>query len=472
MLTDINSLTTDELRSFSEFINSPYFNKSAAMKKLYIYLEERYPHVTKEDVAKDKIAAYLFDELKANDVRIRKIESEFNKLFEKFLIHHNADVMESHIQLLTTLKKKSLWKTYKKKLDEFGKYSEANFGFFATYYYNKLNYHDEQKTYAPQGTITRPGMEITYLNLYFVLRGLLLHLNRKVTTPPLGSMINSIYEFIENNKNYISKNHPDIIVFYYSNLYFDSNDIIYLNLLEKYFKKNKKIFNETLEAFYYQVVLNALHLNRSADPTQENLAKNFEFLKRLIRNGHLKMFYKDGRTIGPAQYFSCFNIAINVQAFGLAEKFAIEFNECLPTEFMDRMMNIVTLMLNFFRKDFTDVLERLNEVGKENTKLFVYSRCIKMMMLYELNDLQTLHYEIQAFTKYIGRLKETQTLPEREITRAKNFVHLIILLAGVKEGRISHKSKKFSELETRISSKTYVNEYQFWFGEKVREIEG
>jgi len=118
------------------------------------------------------------------------------------------------------------------------------------------------------------------------------------------------------------------------------------------------------------------------------------------------------------------------------------------------------------------VLKRLNEVNKDNTKLHLYSRYIKLMVLFELNEFQTLYYEIQAVTKHLQRLNKSSNLPFREIIRGNHFVNLITLLSGAKEGRVSLKSKKFSELETRISSKTYVNEYQFWFVEKVREIEG
>lgn len=474
MLTDINSLTPDELKSFSEFINSPYFNKSGAMKKLYCYLEGKYPDVSKEDVTKEKISRYLFDDLIVNDVRMRKIESEFNKLFEKFLIHHevNFNKVESQISLLMILRRKFLYRTYKKKLDEIEKYSEEDFGLFGSFYLNKTNYYHELKIYSNTGLIESTSeKEITNNILYFIFQGLHFNLNRNDVPLPLGSMIQSIYEFIEKNKKYFYKNHPDIVVLYYVNLQSGPNGDIYLDKVEKYYKKYKNNFSSELKNYYFQILLNILHLKRSINPTKENFLKAFEFLQRLLRDGQLKMFFEEGRIMNQAQYFSCFNIAINVQSFDRAEKFATEYNKYLPHESKNKMMNIARLILNFFRKDFTDVLKRLNEVSKDNAKHYVYTRYIKLMVLFELDDFQTLHYEIQAISKHLQRLKKTKTLPDREIIRGNYFVNLMIFITGVKEGRVRINSKKFTELKSRINSETYVPEYQFWFIEKVKEME-
>lgn len=466
MLTNINSLTPDELKRFSEFIRSPYFNKSEAMIKLFEYLKEKYPAVTAEDVVREKVSRLIFDDVVVNVVRMRKIESDFNILFEKFLMHDELECnrTEANIMLLRNLRLKSLAESFKKKIDDINRYSKNDFGKNDTFYLNKVFFFKECLSNPQTAGAGAIKSEVnTWLHLSFIFQILENNLSRRGAHFEIGTMINNIYEFIESNKKFFLRYHPDIIIFYYINLVNDSFSADKMKFLENYFNDNEDRITGDLKNLYYQFTLNALYLERSSNPTMFNSAGFINFLKMLIDKEILKTFFAAGsKYMSQTQYFTCFNSLVNFKEFDMAEKFAKDYLKYIHADYQDKMVNQVHLILSFFRKDFPDVITRLNDVKSDNAKFYVYSKYIRLMLLFEMKDFKSLEYEIQALAKYLNRLSKNDTLPEREIIRGKNFVKMITLLYGVKQGKESLRSKRQVELEAMLQSEDYVQEYAFW----------
>ena len=482
MLTDVNKLTKEELIRFEDFINSPYFNRYDTVKRLFAYLKKEYPRIERSHVTAKKLSEAVYADQSVNNDKIRKLESDFNRLFEKFLLHEEADTGSAgnSIMFLKALRKKNLYRTYRKKLDEMSRLDKKEFGRDEQYYLNRLNFFHELFIYSfnkySRQTVLYSIDQTDHLNYYFIYQSLVFNCNyysdkyfrKSVRRVPL-SMINDVYRFIENNMKHFERYHPDIITLYYFSYMNQTEDIKYLKALQKYFRNNKRRFDHNLTMMYYIVCESFLKIKVRSEPDKYKRESLFRLRNEIIRNRHLEMFFLEGRLIKPGIYFEIFNDAVNLKKFDWAEMFAGKFREFLPSEDRDDITNIVKLILDFFRKEYTDIFTMLNKVKKRNTRQFIYSRYIKMMMLYEGNDLDTLRYEAEAMRKYLQRLMKRKNDDRDLFVRPLLFLRYISFLLKLRDKNSSLKSKNSIKLISDMNKPSKIPEYAFWFEEKIKE---
>ena len=80
MLEYFKSLSEKELEEFEDFVFSPFFNKQRNNVKLFQFLKSLYPHIKNSDISKESLSLNVYGESKVNDVKIRKLVSEFSLL--------------------------------------------------------------------------------------------------------------------------------------------------------------------------------------------------------------------------------------------------------------------------------------------------------------------------------------------------------------------------------------------------------
>ncbi|MBK9334718.1 MAG: hypothetical protein IPM96_20550 [Ignavibacteria bacterium] len=252
MLSDINSLTYTELKSFETFIHSPYFNGYDTIKKLFHYLKKIYPNIPQKAGLEKIISTAVYGNEKVSSITIRKLVSDFDKLLDKFLIHERTerDKLENEVKLLNEFGKKLLWRSYERKITEMQSYSDSEFGIDENYYFNKLNYYSEffihSHTTSSKDTSKISLKKIEYLNLYFVYQTLVFNINyysdrythKAVKRRPPG-MIQNVYGFINEHIKYFSKSYPDIMTLYYKSLMTETGDVKYFDALQNYYRRNK-----------------------------------------------------------------------------------------------------------------------------------------------------------------------------------------------------------------------------------------
>jgi hypothetical protein len=114
MFDYFKELTSSELCEFEKFIYSPYFTTQKNLVRLFEYLKKKYPDISNEDISKENISINIYDEEKVNDVKIRKLISEFSQLMEKFYIQLEVDKddIRKRILLLTSLRVRGFTKRY------------------------------------------------------------------------------------------------------------------------------------------------------------------------------------------------------------------------------------------------------------------------------------------------------------------------------------------------------------------------
>ena len=101
LLLVFNRLTKKELFSFEYFVNSPYFNTNDKIIKLFCYLKKGFPFLTLEYISKANISLHVYSEKRVNDVKVRKLKSQFCKLIKKFLLYESLRKKETANEIIS-----------------------------------------------------------------------------------------------------------------------------------------------------------------------------------------------------------------------------------------------------------------------------------------------------------------------------------------------------------------------------------
>ncbi|HLT24117.1 MAG TPA: hypothetical protein VK004_03240, partial [Ignavibacteria bacterium] len=81
----LKTFSEDEIKRFSDFVSSPYFNSNQSTVKLFNTLKKYHPHFEGSGVSKESLYKKLFAGEKYNDQVMRNLSSQLLKLSKEFL---------------------------------------------------------------------------------------------------------------------------------------------------------------------------------------------------------------------------------------------------------------------------------------------------------------------------------------------------------------------------------------------------
>lgn len=481
MLTGVNSLNKEEFRKFGEFINSAYFNKFSTIKKLYKHLKKIHPEINNENTSVKNISLSVYNENVPNKDKIRKLISDFKLLLEKFLICNEVlkDNVENRLTGLNVLRKKFLMEMYDTRLDSIRYLKEPEFGSDEAYYINKMKYYDElfRSTFSSNKRIAKQYSEkkLNYLNLYFIYQSLVYYYNFYSvdnTDSAKNSVIMKDFVFKLINKNFrkLKVNNPDIIILYYGSLMYITGEYKYYDMLERYYRVKKTKFDYNLHTLYYFISQNYLKKKSLENPDQDYEMKLFLLRKLMFRNEHFEMFLYEGRTMPGFVFFQIFNDAVKLKEFNWADMFVREMEKFLISKERSEVLNITSLILNYFMGEHSGIYEKINRTGKANIRYFIFSRIIKIMLLYDTGETDAVKFECEAFRKFILRQPKDDIVNLRLYHKSLIFYKWMIFLCRLKLESRSRNKKYLLKIKSGITGLTEYPEYRFWIEEKLNEF--
>ena len=96
----LESFTREELKSFRRFINSPYFNRSQKVIKLYECIVKFYPNFDHPGLTKEFLHSRVSPELPYNELTVRRLLFDLQNLSRKFLRQLFMDKKETESNLM------------------------------------------------------------------------------------------------------------------------------------------------------------------------------------------------------------------------------------------------------------------------------------------------------------------------------------------------------------------------------------
>lgn len=475
MLEYFKSLSEKELEEFEDFVFSPFFNKQRNNVKLFQFLKSLYPHIKNSDISKESLSLNVYGESKVNDVKIRKLVSEFSLLMERFFtqMEMEEDSIRNKILLLGSLRKKGFQKRFEMNYRAISNILKNVYSKDESFYLNKINLVNEL-FYFKFGDI-RGELEIGLqdksdnLDFFYAFTKLhcfneMIHNEGAINKDKFfkKKFFKEIISLVENNKDEIYKNHPNLLIIYFVVNMFLTLDDKYLNGLVDYLKSKEKKFHKKNLKYYYHYVTQYF-IKKTNMGHVEFRQKAFEMYKYMRDR---RLFVIDN-IITDFEYNNVVNICLSLREYSWVDSFIEENKKYLDPNFANDAYNLAKAKLLFHTKDYNNIFQYLNKIELRDTNYYAHSKFLLGKVYFDMNNVNSVKYIVDNLRQYI-RIKKSISDEQSDII--KIFNHYMMELIKIKESNTSSKKSLKLILKKELDNEVKLVSNKDWFYEKISKL--
>jgi hypothetical protein len=181
--------------------------------------------------------------------------------------------------------------------------------------------------------------------------------------------------------------------------------------------------------------------------------------------------YKDGikenvlitdNSLSVTTYRNIVIAALRVEEFSWAENFIFEYAKYVNEKYRDNAVEFSLARLEFYKKNFKQVLTHLNNVNYEDVWYNINAKTIYLHAYYELDEFDALESLLQAFKMYIRREKSLSA------DRKVHYLNLIKFTSALMKLNAKEQPKVLKLKEEILATKGVVSKP--WLLEKVEDM--
>lgn len=484
MLTDLNKLSTKELREFIKFVHSPYFNKYKTVTDLCDFLETRHPNITKDDIDNKFISQMIYAEERVNDTKVRKLKSDTHNLFNKFLIHSalEKDIFLNEMLLLREYREKSFSREFNIRSKKLKKVYEKSFVRNVNIYSSMLQINEEEFYHMHESNdnklIYSYQSRALSLDYYIAAKKLANFIEEIISEVYITKKLkvektfyNDVLNFVEKNIKDIRASHPYIYINYLMVKFFENYDIKYPYEIKKYQKLNSSRFDTKLKIYFDDSVKSIYMKLFTKSKGDEKVIRNelFSICDRLYMHkapSYLK-YFKDN--LKSFEFMVIVNLGCTLGKFEWTKEFIEKYGDRLSDENSDDCYNIS--LANYFltTKDFKNSIIYSNKVSKKVAHFYYTSRMSMLKCYYEMDDDSGIQYSFDNIKQYLRR---NNSINSYDVQILKPFVSFFSDFLKVKNSAHdrSLRKDKAGFLIKKIEDYKDILYYRNWFLRKLREM--
>jgi hypothetical protein len=490
MLEYFNKLSPEEVLKFEKFVLSPYHNNNRNVIRLFNYLKSASPENSKESLSGKKIFRYVYRVGKYNDTSLRKLISDFAKVFDNFLIQSEFEKypIRKEELLLKSLAGRDFTKRYRivikkaKKILEENKSKDDFYYLYCSIYDKEIYYH----TFAEQGYLNKSLAEkwirdLDNFFIYFKLDSLLNFASMQNTFYEKHSLLkDKSYKFvislIKNNISEIKKIHPQIYVKYIGLLLFidldfnanpDKNrnyNFTYIDMLEKYLRKIKSVSEGTLFEYCTNIIQVFYFKITRQDPFNLTYAKRlFNYYDYVFKQ---KFFDHE---IYPATYLKAVNTGLLLKEYSWVNTFITKHKRKLvPKRVELPLYNLCRAKYYFEMKNYEASLNFANRITISYYYYNYASKYLYCQIYYETGNFFKLRNEIDNLKKFLVRKDEKVPISIRKEIRT--FIKYVTLLMRIRESNSPDKKLKADVIKNELMKEMSVPPNLYWIHKMFSEM--
>ena len=439
------NLTPSELKRFSDFVRSPYYNKNKKLIPAFEFIEDCINSSDTESLTKENIFKVIYPGEKFNDTNLRSQLSDLKKLCEKFLIvcEYEKNPEDRKLHLLNSLASRNTKKNFEVISNETANELKGNFNKNFDHYLREIGF--EKARILAKGANVEVNLDRNYYRLsdaidhYFLSSKLDLinsFLSRKYHV--LGSFkldlkfTNEIIEFIELNLNELKKSDPFIYCEYliYKMMTSAGSDK-YFNDLQSYVIRNiRKYDHAALEQVYFPMI--NFGFNKVALGEIEYLNKLFQIYKSFEKRG----FYADMEYIQDMDLISIGIAGLRLNKVQWIEDFTKKYESKLKSSFKESTVNLVLSLVCFKKKKYEEAVKYLNKVNYENSYYYLKSRETLLQIYYEQKEFVALESLMDSIRHNLKRRREVLSIHYERYVKFLKYLGMLLKAAEEDKSKI------------------------------------
>ena len=466
----LKTFTPKEIKKFSEFISSPYFNKNKNVIKLFEILRKTYPDFDK--LTKENIYTKIFLGKKYKDNNLRVLMHQLHGNARDF-ISVNLFFQDKHGYkelLLYELFRRGLDEESKKEIDKIileidknkvkdAEYFIDKFEFeYKKLYYFQKKYKDKYEKYFIKSNIETPFVNLANYFLIKVLTFLSFILNTKMLYNV--NIDTSFFEKLIACYDIESLSDVPLIQIYYNMVMaLKHNDEKYFYNIKDLLLKNEKEISDTRQ---YDIYINLENFCRRKIRAGETKFKRefFEVLKLDLE----KKIYMVEPYMSQNFFKNILQNAAELKEFEWAENFIETYKDELRVDYREAVYCYCKAFIEAERNNYEKALEYLSKLQTDELYLKIDLKLLQLRLYYELNEYDTLNSAIDSIRHTLNNNKFIAD------NRRIQFSAFIKFLSALNNARLKKDEMKIHELKENIL-KAEDLQWKDWFVKKVEELE-
>ena len=466
----LKTFTPEEIKKFSEFLISPYFNKSKKIVKLFKLMRKDYPDFNK--LTKENLYSKIFPGEKFKDNNLRVLMHHLYENAKEFITHNRSkkETYNEKQALIFELLERQLYdeseKTIKKVISELEKLKDKDVEYFQYKFiieHEKLHYLQKIHQNKYEKYLTKSNIEKPFKNLtnYFYLRVLtfyILVLNAKILYK--FDIDTAFFEKLFSSFDYELFNDSPLVQIYYNIILVLTTDE------EKYFYTAKELILKN-EKSLIPVRLCDVYINLENYCRRKIRAGEIKFKREFFNILKLdleKKIYKIDPYMSQNFFKNILQNAAELKEFKWAENFIELYKNELHSNYRDAVYYYCKAFLEAEKNNFEKALEYLSQLKTDELYLKIDVKLLQARLYYELNEYDTLNSAIDSIRH---TLKNNKFIAEN---RRVQFSIFIKFLSALNNARLKKDEYKIHDLKNKIL-KAEDLQWKDWFVKKVEELE-
>ncbi|MBS1493792.1 MAG: hypothetical protein JST55_09785 [Bacteroidetes bacterium] len=462
-------LTKIEFRNLEEFLLSPFFNKNQNILKLYYIFKDNYHLLSTGEIQQEIIFRQIFPKEKFDDVKSRKLLSNFTKLVEQYLIilELENNKVNTNIILLNAFKDRNINKSFEslkqiilKEKTQGIKMNEKYYQDMVNLYAQMLSYHAD--TISSEYEILISKLEeaqnykfiISKLNINYLISYVKNNSNKNFNQR--NWVFEDVIKFVEKNKKEIKEYHP-VVYLHYLNYKMTQDD----ENINSYYEMKEFIENHIDELDKASVRFFLMNMNNYCVKLYWN--GNNDVLHDILRiNSYLDsrdILFMD-KKVNANNFLTVVNLSLKLNATQWVDTFLNKYKDRFPDELKESTVYLTLARILTAKKEFDKALFALGKVKYINYFYYINSKLLLCKLYYELNYLKEISSIIESIKQF---QKRNENIPLAMNKAINNFLSYLKKLVRMK----MNPNERLSSEEILKSS--YVAEKE-WLAEKVKEL--
>lgn len=468
LLKLFKAIREGELREFTQFLKSPFYNRSQLVIKLYEYLKKNKKNLEDEKLDKKYVFKILFKGKKYEDWRIRELMSDLSKLIEEYFIVKEArqNEIERQMLLIQSLEKRHVddqFFKYAHSLDEkLDKLEVKNTRHYSTQLeLQQLLYHNPATSYYTNKGSRKLLSSILYnTDMHYSLTKLRYNKEILAWERIRGEHIEGFIskEILDNIPEHVASDNLLLRIYQLFDKLFMSKQATFYYEMKELILGNIKLFGESEANYLFTLLINSL---RVALSDEEVFKEGF----KLYKIGLKHKLFMSGDYFIIDHFNNIVSIASGIGEYQWTQDFIDEYCTYLPQEGgKDNVAKLYTAHLNFLRKEYDDVEALLYRMEFEDVSYGLRHYTLLIRSLYELRRTQ-IEDKCKTFKVYLHRKHKARFISSDIHEGYNNFIKIVELLFNT-WGKFKANSE---DIEKKMKTMNKI-ELKNWLDEKIDEL--
>ncbi len=471
----LKSLNKREIKSFKDYVASPFFNKKQELIELCNYIIKYHPEYEHRNLKKELIYSKICNAKSYSDQQMRLWISNLFILLKGWMAYQfgQRDIYQTDVYALSEMVQYNLEGLSVQLYDKVKRKMEKRKVRDAGYYYTLFELEgvkDQMESAKNRKYNPLLQQKVNHLDCFYLIQKLkyaceMLNRQQIIKADYDFYLVEQIVAFLKQESNpYKDVAAIKVYLAIWDSLWDKDNDEQLYYLIDL-LKKEEACFELTELRGLYKYAQNFCirRINKGKESFYEPL---FDIYKQLLENETILQ----SKAHFANDYLNIAVIGLRLNQYDWVRSFIDTYKQVLPRTQQNNLYYYNLALFYYETKDYDDAIETLHEVHFEDALNNINARCLLVKIYYDAQEWEVLTYYIDAFKAYLLRnQKISKVIRDRVLQFLKTLLKFVWFFQNQHIKKTEPFTKRMEKLKGEMAKpKPMLNPR--WVGERFKRL--